>query len=96
MITRDQKAFFLENGYLHLPGVLRGEELTLRGSNQTDGLRCGVYLYYGYWWFKRYDAMDPGKYATPWQALEGASRERLELLGLKMPGKGLHMYDPRG
>ena len=28
MITPDQKAFFLDNGYLHLPGVMRREELT--------------------------------------------------------------------
>ena len=65
------------------------------GSNQTEGLRRGIYLYYGYWWLKRYDTMDAGKYATPWQALENATQERLEILGLKMPSNDLHMYDPR-
>lgn len=58
--------------------------------NDSDGLRRGIYMYYGYWWLKQYGA----EHALPWQALEGASQERLELLGVKMPGRDLHMYDP--
>ena len=60
------------------------------GRNQTDGLRRGIYLYYGYWWLKRYDA----EHALPWQALESASELRLRLLGVKMPQNDIHMYDP--
>jgi ectoine hydroxylase-related dioxygenase (phytanoyl-CoA dioxygenase family) len=58
--------------------------------NVSDGLRRGIYLYYGYWWLKRYDADQE----LPWQALEDASEERLRLLGLKMPDRDLHMYNP--
>lgn len=60
------------------------------GRNTGPGLRRGVYLYYGYWWLKRYD----GHQVIPWQALAGASEQRLELLGVKMPDRDLHMYDP--
>ncbi|MEZ4865100.1 MAG: phytanoyl-CoA dioxygenase family protein [Caldilineaceae bacterium] len=60
------------------------------GSNQTDGLRRGVYLYYGYWWMKRYEA----ETVLPWQALENASEQRLRLLGVKMPDRDIHQYDP--
>jgi ectoine hydroxylase-related dioxygenase (phytanoyl-CoA dioxygenase family) len=60
------------------------------GRNNTDGLRRGIYIYYGYWWLKRYEFDQE----YPWQALEGASERRLRLLGYKMPGKDLHMYDP--
>ncbi|HVF09733.1 MAG TPA: phytanoyl-CoA dioxygenase family protein [Abditibacteriaceae bacterium] len=60
------------------------------GRNASDGLRRGIYLYYGYWWLKRYNA----ERELPWQALEGASEQRLRLLGIKMPGRDLHMYDP--
>lgn len=56
--------------------------------NESDGLRRGIYLYYGYWWLKRYDAMQK----LPWQAFENASEQRLRLLGAKMPGRDLHMY----
>jgi len=58
--------------------------------NDSDGLRRGIYLYYGYWWLKRYN----DEQALPWQAMEGASARRLQLLGLKMPDRDLHMYDP--
>ncbi|MCX5661612.1 MAG: phytanoyl-CoA dioxygenase family protein [Planctomycetota bacterium] len=61
------------------------------GRNNTDGLRRGIYLYYGYWWLKRYDAQQ----TLAWQALENASERRLRLLGVKMPDRDLHMYDPR-
>ena len=59
------------------------------GRNTGDGQRRGIYLYYGYWWLKRYEA----DRALPWQALEGASDQRLELLGIKNPGgSDLHQY----
>ena len=60
------------------------------GQNQTDGLRRGIYAYYGYWWLKRYEE----DRELPWQAFEGASEQRLRLLGVKMPGKDIHMYEP--
>ena len=60
------------------------------GRNRTDGLRRGIYLYFGYWWLKRYDL----ERSLPWQALENASEQRLRLLGVKMPQNDLHMYDP--
>ncbi|GLV54226.1 hypothetical protein KDH_10740 [Dictyobacter sp. S3.2.2.5] len=60
------------------------------GINKTDGVRRGIYLYYGYWWLKRYNA----EIALPWQAFEGASEQRLRLLGIKMPDKDIHMYAP--
>ena len=47
------------------------------GRNTSDGLRRGVYLYYGYWWLKRYES----ERQLPWQAFEGASQTRLQLLG---------------
>ncbi len=59
-------------------------------ANQTDGLRRGIYLYYGYWWLKRYNA----EQSLPWQALQDAGEQRLRLLGVKMPQGDLHMYDP--
>ncbi len=60
------------------------------GSNHTDGVRRGIYLYYGYWWLKRYG----GEKALPWQAFEQASEQRLQLLGVKMPDRDIHMYTP--
>ncbi|MDZ4718336.1 MAG: phytanoyl-CoA dioxygenase family protein [Roseiflexaceae bacterium] len=60
------------------------------GRNDTDELRRGIYIYYGYWWLKRYGA----ETELPWQAIEGASEQRLQLLGYKMPGRDLHMYVP--
>jgi ectoine hydroxylase-related dioxygenase (phytanoyl-CoA dioxygenase family) len=61
------------------------------GRNASDGLRRGIYLYYGYWWLKRYGLDQP---PLPYQAFEGASEQRLRLLGVKMPQRDLHMYDP--
>jgi len=58
--------------------------------NKSDGLRRAAYLYYGYWWLKRYESNEP----LPWQAFEDASEARLRLLGAKMPQGDLHMYDP--
>lgn len=58
--------------------------------NESDGLRRGIYLYYGHWWLKRYESHQ----TLPWQALEGASEQRLQLLGLKMPDRDIHMYTP--
>ncbi|MCE7982829.1 MAG: hypothetical protein DYG89_16730 [Caldilinea sp. CFX5] len=62
------------------------------GKNKTTGLRRGIFLYYGYWWLKRYNEDT----ALPWQALQNASEARLKLLGVKMPDRDLHMYDPMG
>ena len=59
--------------------------------NTSDGPRRGIYLYYGYWWLKRYE----GSVALPWQALEGAGDQRLQLLGVKMPARDIHQYDPQ-
>ena len=58
------------------------------GCNKSNGLRRSIYLYYGYWWLKRYEF----DHILPWQALEGASEKRLHLLGVKMPAAGLHTY----
>ncbi len=63
--------------------------------NDSDHVRRGLYIYFGYWWLKPYDADK----ANPWQALEGASQQRLEILGVKQPDWDLHRYDqflPRG
>lgn len=65
------------------------------GCNRSSGLRRVVYLYYGYWWLRRFD-VEGEKHQVPWQALENASEQRLRLLGVKMPGSTLHMYDPAG
>jgi ectoine hydroxylase-related dioxygenase (phytanoyl-CoA dioxygenase family) len=61
------------------------------GKNKTDGLRRGIFLYYGYWWLKRYNE----EIELPWQALQDASEQRLKLLGVKMPDRDIHMYDPK-
>lgn len=55
----------------------------------SKGGRRLVLLYFGYWWLKRYEY----DCAVPWLALLGASDERLRLLGVKMPGRDLHV-DP--
>jgi ectoine hydroxylase-related dioxygenase (phytanoyl-CoA dioxygenase family) len=106
MNTPEEKSFFFEQGYLHVSGLLRGEVAVYAqpgdavfingaiwhtgGRNNTDALRRGIYIYYGYWWLKRYGAETD----LPWEALEGASEQRLRLLGYKMPGQDLHMYAP--
>jgi hypothetical protein len=60
------------------------------GRNKSEGLRRGIYLYYGYWWLKPYE----GEQQRPWQCFENASEQRLKLLGVKMPARDLHMYPP--
>jgi len=30
----------------------------------------------------------------PWQAFEGAGEQRLRLLGVNMPDRDIHIYDP--
>jgi hypothetical protein len=60
------------------------------GRNRSEGLRRGIYLYYGYWWLKRYESGE----ALPWQAFENAGEQRLRLLGVRMPDRDIHMYDP--
>lgn len=57
--------------------------------NDSEGSRRGIYLYYGYWWLKRYQL----ECKLPWEVLENASEQRLRLLGVKMPDHDLHMYD---
>lgn len=64
------------------------------GRNESEGLRRAVYLYYGYWWLRRFDDLHGGKHVPPWQAFQGASEQRLQLLGLKMPDWDIHAYDP--
>lgn len=59
--------------------------------NASDGMRRGIYLYYGYWWLKPYEANQQ----RPWQCLENASPERLSLLGVRMPDGDIHQYDPQ-
>ncbi len=59
------------------------------GRNRGAGQRRAIYLYFGWWWLKQYFA-DRG--SMPWQAAVGATPERLALLGLRMPGRDLHMY----
>ena len=56
--------------------------------NRSQGLRRAAYLYYGYWWLKRYNEHEP----LPTEVLINAGRERLELLGVSMPASDLHMY----
>jgi hypothetical protein len=60
-----------------------------RGRNRSPSPRRLVILYFGYWWLKRYE----WDRALPWQAFAGASPRRLQLLGLKMPGRDLHLYE---
>ena len=61
------------------------------GRNEGEGLRRGIYLYYGYWWLKRYETNQ----ALPWQALQNAGETRLQLLGMRNPGShDLHQYAP--
>lgn len=60
------------------------------GANRTQGLRRGIFLYFGWWWMKRYEHETD----LPWQAKQNASPLRLQLLGLKMPDRDIHQYDP--
>lgn len=59
------------------------------GRNRGEGLRRAIYLYYGFWWLKRYESDQ----ALPWQALAQASDQRLSLLGVRMPDPRFHMYE---
>jgi hypothetical protein len=54
---------------------------------KSDGSRRLVLLYFGHWWLKRYEHDEQ----LPWQAFVGASDERLSLLGIRMPGRDLHV-----
>lgn len=60
------------------------------GANRTQGLRRGIFLYFGWWWMKRYEHETD----LPWQAKANSSELRLQLLGLKMPDRDVHQYDP--
>lgn len=59
--------------------------------NQVFGMRRNVFLYFGYWWLKQYF----DKHELPKEATLGATDDRLQLLGLKMPGSDLHMYSQK-
>lgn len=59
-------------------------------NTSTTRQRRTIYMYYGYWWLKRYESTQQ----LPWQAIDGASEQRLCLLGLKMPQRDLHIYEP--
>ena len=61
------------------------------GANRSGGLRRGIFLYFGHWWMKRYEA----ETELPWQIFENASSLRLQLLGIRMPDRDLHMYNPQ-
>ena len=50
--------------------------------------RRNLYMYYGHWWLKRYEAQQ----SLPWQCIREASEQRLQLLGLKQP-EDLHIYE---
>jgi hypothetical protein len=60
-----------------------------RSRHASQSPRRLVLLYFGYWWLKRYEQDSP----LPWQALESAGARRLQLLGLRMPGRDLHLYE---
>lgn len=61
------------------------------GANRSGRLRRGIFLYFGHWWMKRYEA----ETELPWQIFENASSLRLQLLGIRMPDRDLHMYNPQ-
>lgn len=56
-------------------------------NRSTERHRRNLYMYYGHWWLKRYQSQQN----LPWQCLQNASEQRLQLLGLKQPGD-LHIY----
>ncbi len=58
-------------------------------NKSQDQHRRNLYMYYGHWWLKRYES----KQNLPWQCLQDASQQRLQLLGLKEPSD-LHIYHP--
>lgn len=58
-------------------------------NRSADRHRRNLYMYYGHWWLKRYEAHQ----LLPWQCLENASEQRLRLLGVKSPGDP-HIYTP--
>ena len=63
------------------------------GVNHSERERRNIYMYYGYWWLKRYEHDQE----LPPQVTANADDELLILLGLKpAPGGQLHMYEPNG
>ena len=56
--------------------------------NVSDTPRRTIYLYYGHWWMKPYEAQQ----TRPAECLIGATRQRLCLLGYQMPDGDLHQY----
>lgn len=61
------------------------------GRNTSEGLRRGIFMFCGYWWVKlRPEGLNP----IPWQALMGATPQRLQMLGLKIPDeRGMFTYE---
>jgi hypothetical protein len=55
----------------------------------SDRSRRLVLIYFGYWWLKRYEH----DHQLPWQAYVDAGEDWLALVGLRMPGRDLHV-DP--
>lgn len=81
-------------GEMSLP-LRAGSAIFLNGSlwhsgarNNSDHLRRGLYIYFGYWWLKPYFHDRP----IPWQALDGASTQLMQILGVKQPDWDLHRY----
>lgn len=75
--------------------VKAGSAIFLNGAlwhtgsrNESDHLRRGLYIYFGYWWLKPYFHDRP----IPWEALDGASPQLMQILGVKQPDWDLHRY----
>jgi ectoine hydroxylase-related dioxygenase (phytanoyl-CoA dioxygenase family) len=65
------------------------------GRNVSAQTRKVIILGYGYWWLRRYRGQsDLPHQDLPWEALAGASEERLVLLGLRQPERAFHYYEP--
>lgn len=68
--------------------LLNWSTLVHSGTPRNSGTpRRLVLLYFGPWWLKRYEHDRP----VPWQGIVDAPQERLTLLGLRPPGRDLHV-----
>lgn len=52
--------------------------------------RRNIYMYFGYWWMKRYE----NNQLLPWECLKDSTETRLELLGVKQYSGDMHIYKP--